>query len=150
MSVEEALSRVGIGALPLLWPLTGIGRYTLQLVREMQALLPEPAWLFYDRSWSREIRTPPVPTRASNMVTAAKRAVPGGARVSRMLQARRFARGAAAHRLALYHEPNFLAFRFDGPTVVTVHDLSWIRYPEAHPAERVRTMNREMPGAVER
>jgi len=32
--------------------------------------------------------------------------------------------------------------RFDGPTVVTVHDLSWIRYPETHPAERVSAMNR--------
>ena len=150
MSVEAALSRVGIGALPLLWPLTGIGRYTLQLVREMQSLLPEPPWLFYDRTWSREIRVPPAPTRASNLVTAAKRNVPGGALAARMLQQRRFARGAAAHRLALYHEPNFLANRFDGPMVVTVHDLSWIRYPEAHPGQRVRTMNREMPGVIER
>jgi hypothetical protein len=85
-----------------------------------------------------------------NLVTAAKRTVPGGAWAARLLQRRRFARGAARERLALYHEPNFLAFPFDGPTVVTVHDLSWIRYPEAHPGQRVRTMNREMPGVVER
>jgi alpha-1,3-rhamnosyl/mannosyltransferase len=150
MSGDSALARVAIGGLPLLWPLTGVGRYTLQLAREMQALLPEPPWLFYDRTWSREIRTPPTPTRASDAITAAKRVVPGGARISRMLQRQRFKRGVRAHGIELYHEPNFLAFPFDGPTVVTVHDLSWIRYPEAHPGERVRTMNREMPGAVAR
>jgi glycosyltransferase involved in cell wall biosynthesis len=48
----------------------------------------------------------------------------------------------------LYHEPNFLAYDFDGPTVITVHDLSWIRYPHMHPAERVSSMERYFEPSV--
>ena len=42
----------------------------------------------------------------------------------------------------LYHEPNFLSFKSEIPTVITVHDLSWIRYPEFHPKSRVLAMNK--------
>jgi alpha-1,3-rhamnosyl/mannosyltransferase len=37
----------------------------------------------------------------------------------------------------LYHEPNFIPFPSDCPTVVTVHDLSVLLHPEWHPADRV-------------
>jgi alpha-1,3-rhamnosyl/mannosyltransferase len=33
---------------------------------------------------------------------------------------------------------------------VTIHDISWIRYPETHRLDRVREMNRVMPGVVKR
>ena len=58
--------------------------------------------------------------------------------------------GARRFRPDVYHEPNFLPFRFDGPTVITAHDLSWIRFPETHPAERVAVMNDLFPKALER
>jgi alpha-1,3-rhamnosyl/mannosyltransferase len=60
----------------------------------------------------------------------------------------RFTAGVNEHRIDLYHEPAFMAYRFRGPSVVTVHDISWVRHPETHPAERVREMNRVMPGVV--
>jgi alpha-1,3-rhamnosyl/mannosyltransferase len=53
-------------------------------------------------------------------------------------------------RPEIYHEPNFLPYRFPGPTVITAHDLSWIRYPQTHPAERVAAMNDLFPAALER
>ncbi len=34
--------------------------------------------------------------------------------------------------------------------MVSIHDLSWIRYPETHPKERVAIMNRILPLALER
>ena len=37
----------------------------------------------------------------------------------------------------LYHEPNFIPFTCDCPTVVTIHDLSVLVHPEWHPADRV-------------
>jgi alpha-1,3-rhamnosyl/mannosyltransferase len=37
----------------------------------------------------------------------------------------------------LYHEPNFVPVRTHLPTVVTVHDLSVLLYPEWHPVDRV-------------
>jgi glycosyltransferase involved in cell wall biosynthesis len=42
----------------------------------------------------------------------------------------------------LYHEPNFIPLRSDRPTVITIHDLSVLRYPEWHPAERVAHFER--------
>ena len=62
--------------------------------------------------------------------------------IGRLLRARNFAREIASRKFDVYHAPNFLSFPFPGPTVTTVHDLSWIRYPQSHPIERVRAMNR--------
>ncbi|MHB1360265.1 MAG: glycosyltransferase family 4 protein [Rhodocyclaceae bacterium] len=50
----------------------------------------------------------------------------------------------------LYHEPNFLPQAFAGPTVVTVADLSCFDHPDTHPIERVRILERELPGALQR
>jgi alpha-1,3-rhamnosyl/mannosyltransferase len=51
--------------------------------------------------------------------------------------ARRFRKACARNRYDLYHEPNFIPFPSECPTVVTVHDLSVLLHPEWHPADRV-------------
>ena len=48
----------------------------------------------------------------------------------------------------LYHEPNFVPVRTHLPTVVTVHDLSVLRHPEWHPAERVRMYERDFARGI--
>ncbi|MGH8809247.1 MAG: glycosyltransferase family 4 protein [Noviherbaspirillum sp.] len=139
--------RVGINAVPLLSPLTGVGQYTYQLITELQQLLPLQPWLFYGTSWQQEIRRTSFPgVREIN--GAIKRVIPRPHLVTRFLKQTRFSMGTRQHRIGLYHEPAYLAFRFRGPTVVTMHDLSWIRHPETHPADRVREMNRLMPQVV--
>jgi alpha-1,3-rhamnosyl/mannosyltransferase len=55
----------------------------------------------------------------------------------RTLAARRFRAACLKGRYDLYHEPNFIPFPCDCPTVVTIHDLSVLRHPEWHPADRV-------------
>ncbi len=50
----------------------------------------------------------------------------------------------------LLHTPNYVLMPFDGPTLTTVHDLSWLSYPEAHPVERVRFLDRHLPRSLER
>ena len=140
--------RVGINAVPLLSPLTGVGQYTYRLITELQQALPHKPWLFYGTSWDREIRMAP-PPGARQLNNAIKRFMPHPHVITRFLKQTRFTSGARRHRVGLYHEPAFLAYRFQGPSVVTVHDLSWIRHPETHPAERVREMNRIMPKVVE-
>jgi glycosyltransferase involved in cell wall biosynthesis len=149
MSASLEGVRIGINAVPLLTPLTGIGQYTLHLARAMQELLPQKPFLFYASEWDREIRAAPVAPRGG-IVASIKGMVPWGYEIARFRQQRRFAAGARAHLLGLYHETNYLAFPFDGPMVVTVHDLSWVRHPETHPADRVRMMDKTMPGVLER
>ena len=133
----------------LLSPLTGVGQYAKSLAEALVATRELDMKFFYAASWSEEIRTHPLKSisRAKELV---KRLVPHAYRVSRALQGWRFGIGVRKYRPQLYHEPNFLPFDFDGPTVVTAHDLSWIRYPETHPTERVRVMNELFPLAVRR
>lgn len=139
---------IGVNAIALMSPLTGIGQYTFQLVHQLQQLRLAP-WLFYGTSWQQEIRTAALPG-IGTAKTLFKRVVPRPYVAMRFLLQQRFASGVRRHKLRLYHDPNFMAYRFHGPTVVTVHDLSWVRYPETHPKERVREMNRLMPDTVGR
>lgn len=140
---------IALNATPLLTPLTGIGRYTRELAIELGRMLDDPPWLFYARDWAREVRDSPAggPQGAWDRL---KGHIPFAYEMARARQQRHFSRGVRELGIALYHETNYLAFRFAGPTVVTVHDLSWVRHPETHPTERVRAMNRMMPEVMER
>lgn len=140
--------RVGINAVPILSPLTGVGQYTYRLITELQQLLPQKPWLFYGTSWDQQIRTAAAPG-AREINNAIKRLLPHPHLITRFLKQARFSTGARQHRIDLYHEPAFLAYRFRGPSVVTVHDISWVRHPETHPLERLREMNRFMPKVID-
>ncbi|SCC93030.1 Glycosyl transferase group 1 (fragment) [Thiomonas sp. X19] len=50
----------------------------------------------------------------------------------------------------IYHEPNYIPVSYAGPMVITVHDLSHMRYPQFHPPERVSFLNRHLPAALQR
>jgi len=142
--VEEL--NVAINGIAMLSPLTGIGQYTYNLVRELQDMRLAP-WMFYGTDWKQELRAAALPGMTTAK-SAFKRLMPRPYVVQRFLLQQFFSRGAKRRQFDLYHEPNFMAYRFNGPTVVTVHDLSWLRYPETQPAARVREMNRVMPQAM--
>jgi alpha-1,3-rhamnosyl/mannosyltransferase len=55
----------------------------------------------------------------------------------RTLAAHRFRAACRQRHYDLYHEPNFIPFPCDCPTVVTIPDLSVLLHPEWHPADRV-------------
>lgn len=50
----------------------------------------------------------------------------------------------------VYHEPNYIPVRYAGPLVITAHDLSHVRYPQFHPAERVAFLSKHLRAALER
>ena len=50
----------------------------------------------------------------------------------------------------IYHEPNYVPVSYPGNMVITVHDLSHIRFPEFHPSERVAFMNGRLQSAINR
>ena len=133
--------RVAFDAVALLSPPTGIGQYALELASRLKADPGHQARFFYAIGWGDEVRTAPLPA-AGRLFPRLRRMVPHSYAISRYLQGRHFARELRQRHFDVYHAPNFLSFDFPGPTVTTVHDLSWIRYPEAHPVERVRAMNR--------
>jgi alpha-1,3-rhamnosyl/mannosyltransferase len=140
--------RIALNAVPLLSPATGIGQYTRQLALQLLQTPEVDTHLFYGWKWSDEVRAGAVPGIES-WKRWVKRWVPAPYAISRFIQQAAFSAGARVQGPALYHEPAFLPFRFAGPTVVTAHDLAWIRFPHTHPAARVALLNRQFPLALE-
>ncbi len=133
--------KVAFNATALLAPWAGVGQYTWNLASRLLEDDRLDIDFFCGVAWSKGIRSAPL-ARGGRMLPLARRFVPFSYEIRRFLQNRSFRRHASGAAFALYHEPNFLPMDFDGPTVVTVHDLSWIRYPGTHPAERVRALER--------
>lgn len=48
----------------------------------------------------------------------------------------------------IYHEPNFIARPFDGVTVVTVNDFSWLHLASYHPRERIDWIDKNLARTV--
>ena len=141
--------RVALNGTSLLSPLTGIGQYTYQLAKGLSTLPGIELDIFYGSRWSRKLpnMAPPHVARIKAWIT---RTIPNSYAVARLVRQRRFSTGMKRNQSELYHEPNFLAFKSHSPNVTTVHDLSWIRFPEAHPIDRVRSMNRFFEPALRR
>jgi alpha-1,3-rhamnosyl/mannosyltransferase len=144
--------RVGFNATPLLSPLTGIGNYIVHLGAALAASGDVDAYSFYGYRWRHE--PPCVPASGPRgrkrqwMRDAIKPLVPFKRELRQAQQQLLFARGLRRHSIALYHEPNYIPIRYDVPVVTTIHDLSWLRYPETHPADRIRWLERAMPRAL--
>ena len=134
--------RLAVNATPLLFPLTGIGHYIQALMRALEQTGQVEADYFYVKGWAKTLRPRPLTPSAHIIKRVLRRYLPRSYQLSRWLQQRAFNVGVRRRDMAVYHEPNFLAFDFDGPTVLTAHDLSWVRYPDTHPIERVRAMDR--------
>lgn len=148
MTGEPSL-RVGINATALLSPRTGIGNYIFLLGNEFLASREIQPQFFYMNGWSDMLRTEPLPN-INSIKTKIRRYVPKAYDISRTISQRYFSLGIQNTPVDIYHEPNYLAYRFDGPIVITVHDLSWIRHPDMHPKERICAMEKYFPGSLDR
>lgn len=124
-------------------PLSGIGRY----VTELLAAMPEEIEVLAFQG--RPFGNRPDATLLRRLMRLGRH-MPGARLLMRRLMQKNFSSRVREQRPDLYHEPNYLAHAFDGPLVVTAHDASWVRHPETHPAERVRSMNALFPRVLER
>ena len=66
-----------------------------------------------------------------------------------LLNARRRYR-AGERRKYTYHEPNFILKPHSGPCVATIHDLSFLHYPQFHPRKRVEWLTAKLPQTLKR
>ena len=140
--------RIAFNAWSLMSPHTGIASYTRNLALALlESRAVEPLF-FYGFGWSSEMRGASV-SGIDPVKAAVKKLVPRPYALMRFLQQQFFSAGARRHAFDLYHEPSFLPFRFSGPTVITIHDLSFLR-PEMHPSQRVKAVTTALPRAIER
>ncbi len=141
--------KVALNARALLSPRTGIGQYIHALATELLKTGAVDLEFFYSFGWSRELRGGPL-RHIDAVKTSVKKVLPWSYEIVRLLTQVCFTAGAWRKGFDLYHEPNFLAYEFEGPLVLTVHDLSFVRYPELHPAARIEAMARHFPKSLER
>ena len=138
---------------------TGIGHYTTELLRCLREQADGDVIDDYPRGWlrragktfkrARPYLEPSASANAHGLASAkATGLAPWLARRrglwlwrlrhwGRAWAAYRFRNICAPDRYDLYHEPNFIPFPCDCPTVTTIHDLSVLLHPEWHPADRV-------------
>ncbi len=140
--------RVGINATALLSPRTGIGQYVYHLGREcLEADDISPS--FFYGNWKTQLRAQPLPN-IDTIKTYIKKAVPWSYEIRSLIFQAQFSGGLLKRPIDVYHEPSYLAYSFPGPSVITVHDLSWVRHPETHPKQRLAAMGRHFPRSLER
>lgn len=145
---EMGKLKIGINATALLSPRTGIGQYVYHLGREFLADETLSPSFFYASKWENSLRAEHLPN-ISAIKTRIQRFLPASYELARWVMQRRFSSGLTDLGLSLYHEPSYLAYRFPGPTVVSAHDASWIRFPQAHPVDRLRALERHFPRSLD-
>ncbi|WP_341961897.1 glycosyltransferase family 1 protein [Pseudomonas sp. RC10] len=142
-------------------PMTGIGIYTLNLLKqfiasgEFEAIKCFSGHYFSEAKTSLEKAETDVPP---DMVSGSKNGPVMAALRNSILAYR--AREAMRNTLLqmrsrqfsdfVYHEPNFILKRHKGPAISTIHDLSFISYPQHHPSKRVAWLNAKMPDTLAR
>jgi len=140
---------IAMRATPLLFPNAGVAHYIRSLALELKAA-GENIALFTPFKWGLDFsREPGESPAAISMRRTMTRALPRPRNAARLFETALLAINSRVRGVALYHEPATFPLPFHGPTVVTVHDLSWIRFPETHPADRRRTLDRSFPGLLE-
>ena len=140
---------------------TGIGRYTWELTRRL-AEHPEvnPLHFYRNGKWIRSPETllQPVtvpvthgPTDAAILPLASPRKKPG-LRVKWPLALRQLHLSITtlAYRNHVFHGPNYFVPEFANVSVATVHDLSIFKYPETHPAARLREFEKHFSASMKR
>lgn len=138
--------KVVINGLAALKPKTGVGHHVADLVAALGAGFPDDAFTLYPGATLSRLAMKANKSGAGGSakgnVGLLKRLLGGvkaGAKgVAKGASGLHFGAYTRAFRFDLYHEPNFVPFRSRLPTVVTVHDLSVLKFPQWHPADRVR------------
>ncbi len=159
--------RVLINGISMAGAKTGIGHYTAELYRCLPARAGADEVGCFPAPWVRRARaawaavrpalerSAPAGPLGKAEVTAARpgwrRLAFGGLRsAGQALLARHFRATCRKGHYDLYHEPNFIPFESDLPTVTTLCDLSVLLHPEWHPADRVAHFERGFRAGLSR
>jgi len=131
-------------------PLTGIGHYALQLARGL-AKHPEieSLKLFSAYRW---VDSPETALQTNNNIAALRKNLPFktvALEIYTQMRAGIFRWHTRRMSDHLFHTPNYVLMPFDGPSLTTIHDLSFLRYPQCHPPERIHFLNRYLPKTLD-
>lgn len=150
-------------------PLTGIGRYTLEILIQM-AQLPEQVELrgFNERRHYEpsalcrllaEVDEPERPAsglsdavaqRAWPLAKKVFKRVPGARQLRARLQSMRLVSAAEQCQDGVHWQPNFILGETSRPAMVSVYDLSHVRYAHFHPSDRLRWLEQGLTKTLDK
>lgn len=146
--------RVVVNQLAALGVRTGIGHYTVELLRCLREQAGRDRIEAFPSGWMRYVRETACRLRP-RLEGSNKDAAPGGSTpcqgrstfrrelmrhvrlAGRSLINSHFRAVCASAKFDLYHETNFIPLTTSCRTVATIHDLSAVLHPEWHPYDRV-------------
>ena len=152
-----------VNASSLVAPLSGIGRYTQQLLLQ---LLSEPdiediqafnalniikaddlKTLLKSFDYDRQCKK----IKPSIMALPKKyiRKIGGLRALKQYRQKHILSKKFRDNGTSIYWEPNYILTPYDGIKVATIHDLSHIHYPEFHPLDRIKWLTKKLPETIE-
>jgi len=152
--------RVALDGIPLLIPQTGVGRYTRELGQALVRLDSPPIVNYlYGIHWfyqlRRKLQGKGARAEAGRPLVAGRdhagawaRYVPENLKTGLKKRAARLE--YCLRRPDIYHATNFIADHWDCPVVATIHDLSFIRYPQTHPQARLDWIQQGLPATLQR
>ena len=141
-------------------PLTGIGRYALKLAQNIETdPRVEEVKFFSTHGWVESIDNindelaKSTISKNNSIKSAIRTKIPFkglARRAYRYYINQRFRRDGNNLSDYIYHGPNYYLMPFSGKSVVTIHDLSFLRHPEFHLKERVDFWKGEIHKVVRR
>ena len=133
--------RVLINGLSTLKAKTGVGHHIADLYTALGPADPASEFTLYPGEFLRDLAVRKKPKTHAGLAKSGglhAKLVGAGVAAAKFGIRAHFAVYSRSFPFDLYHEPNFVPMPTALPTVVTVHDLSVLKYPEWHPADRVR------------
>lgn len=141
--------KVVVNTIPLLSPLTGVGKYTWQICRSMAEADAGHEYSYYYGYYSRRLYCA---NQSDQSVASVKDVIKGIPLLGRSLR-RLKAAGAALSRkrFDIYFEPNYILLPVRArKSVVTIPDFSVFLHPEWHPREVVEYFRRHFTKSIGR
>lgn len=156
-------TKVLINLSPIKRPLTGIGYYTLNIIKELLKRSVEVVSIHDGRYLNSEqtakflhdfeleglVKTKSCSGIKRKLVSIA-RGIPGSYQLKKLLLTIKLRPKlkVLAESNYVYFEPSFIPFEYAGKTVTTIHDLSFVTHPEFHPRSRVEYLQSSLSTTI--
>jgi glycosyltransferase involved in cell wall biosynthesis len=143
---------------PIKYPLTGIGRYTYELAKELETQRSIDRILYINENNIIEQipEADEIDINDNNHYDYKNKFKRYLAKNKYILDTYRYYKSFSERDVYsgfdgyIYHGPNFYLPNFPGKSVVTIHDLSVFTMPNFHPSERVLYLSREIESSIKR
>jgi alpha-1,3-rhamnosyl/mannosyltransferase len=131
--------KIALNASTLLTPKAGIGLYTDKIARALFFSPDYDVHFFFKRYWSKNI----FKQNNKNFLfdKFINKLTPKTLRFQNAIDTFYFNKYVRSRDIDLYHEPNFIAYETSIPTLITIHDLSWIHHPKFFFKEELEKFN---------